>query len=66
MVDGVHGVPSPSIVKHSDENKCYVVICRRGCPWTVRVRKGKDDRWRITSVVQPHTCSTIVDDMKHA
>jgi hypothetical protein len=32
----------PFIVKHSNENKRYVVTCRRGCPWTVRARKGKD------------------------
>jgi hypothetical protein len=31
------------IVKHSDENKRYVVTCHRGYPWTVRARKGKDD-----------------------
>jgi hypothetical protein len=29
------------MVKHSDENKRHVVIYRRGCPWTVRARKGK-------------------------
>jgi hypothetical protein len=27
---------------------------------------GKDYSWRITSVVQPHTCLTNVDDMNHA
>jgi hypothetical protein len=53
------------IVKHSNENKRYVVPYRRGCPWTVHARKGKDDSWRITSVVQPHTCLTNVDDMNH-
>jgi hypothetical protein len=31
------------IVKHLDENKRYIITCRRGCPWTVRARKGKDD-----------------------
>jgi hypothetical protein len=55
----------PFMVKHSDENKCYVLTCCRGCPWTVRARKGKDGSWRITSVVQPHTCLTNVDDMNH-
>jgi hypothetical protein len=54
------------IIKHSDENKCYIVICCRGCPWIVHARKGKDGYWRITSVVEPHTCSTNVDDRKHA
>jgi hypothetical protein len=55
----------PFIVKHLDENKRYVVICHRGCPWRVHARKGKDSSWRITSVIQPHTCSTIVDDKEH-
>jgi hypothetical protein len=54
------------MVKHSDENKCYVVTCHRGCPWTIHTRKGKDDSWRITSVVQPHTCFMNVDDRYHA
>jgi hypothetical protein len=56
----------PFMVKHSDENKSYVVTCCRDCPLTVRARKGKDGSWRITSVVQPHTCFTIVDDRNHA
>jgi hypothetical protein len=54
------------MVKHSDENKRYVLTCRRVCPWTIYARKGKDGSWRITSVVQPHTCLTNVDDMNHA
>jgi hypothetical protein len=54
------------IIKHSYENKRYVITCRRGCPWTVHARKGKYDSWRITSIVQPHTCLTNVDDIKHA
>jgi hypothetical protein len=33
----------PFMIKHSDEDKCYVVTCHRGCPWTVHTRKGKDD-----------------------
>jgi hypothetical protein len=53
----------PFMVKHSDENKRYIITCCRGCPWTVRARKGNDGRWRITSVFQPHTCLTNVDDM---
>jgi hypothetical protein len=54
------------IVKHSDENKHYVITCRHGCPWTVHARKAKDDNWMIPSVVQPHTRFTNVDDRKHA
>jgi hypothetical protein len=30
------------MVKHSDENKRYIITFLRGCPWTVRARKGKD------------------------
>jgi hypothetical protein len=30
------------MVKHSDENKCYVMTCRRGCPWIVCNRKRKN------------------------
>jgi hypothetical protein len=55
----------PFMVKHSDENKRYVITCRRGCPSIVCARKGKDDSWRITSVVQPHTCVTNVNNRKH-
>jgi hypothetical protein len=54
----------PFIVKHLDENKCYAVTCHHGCPWTVCARKGKDDSWRITSVVQPHTCLTNMDNRR--
>jgi hypothetical protein len=56
----------PFMVKHSDENKRYVLTCRHGCPWTVHGRKEKNCSWRIISVVQPHTCLTNVDDMNHA
>jgi hypothetical protein len=55
----------PFMVKHSDENKHYVLTCRRGCPWIVCARKGKDCSWGISSVVQPHTCLMNVDDMNH-
>jgi hypothetical protein len=32
----------PFMVKHSDENKPYVLTCHHDCPWTVCARKGKD------------------------
>jgi hypothetical protein len=54
------------IIKHSVGNKCHIVICRHGFPWTIHARKGKDDGWRITSVIQSHTYSANVDDRKHA
>jgi hypothetical protein len=56
----------PFMVKYSDENKLYVITCHRGCSWIVHARKVKDDNWRITCVVQPHSCLTNVDDRKHA
>jgi hypothetical protein len=56
----------PFIIKHSDENKHYVLACHHGCPWMVHARKGKDDNWRIISIVQPYTCLTNVDNMNHA
>jgi hypothetical protein len=56
----------PFMVKHSNENKHYIITCHHGCPWTVHARKEKDGNWRITSVVQPHTCLTNVDDRNHA
>jgi hypothetical protein len=30
----------PFMVKNPDENKRYILTCRRGCPWTVHARKG--------------------------
>ena len=56
----------PFMVKHSDDNKRYVLTCHRSCPWIVHARKEKDDSWRITSVVQPYTCLMNADDRKHA
>jgi hypothetical protein len=53
------------MVKHLDENKHYIITCRRGCPRTVHARKGKDGSWRITSVVQPHTCLMNVNIIKN-
>jgi hypothetical protein len=55
----------PFVVRHSDENRHYVLTCHCGCPWIVQTRKGKDGSWRITSVVQPHTCLMNVDDRNH-
>jgi hypothetical protein len=56
----------PFLVKHSDENKRYVLTCHHGCPCIVHARKVKDGSWRITSIVQPHTCLTNVDNRNHA
>jgi hypothetical protein len=32
----------PFMVKHSDENKRYVITCRCGCRWTVCTRKREN------------------------
>jgi hypothetical protein len=32
----------PFMVKHSDENKHYILTYHHGCSWIVRARKGKD------------------------
>jgi hypothetical protein len=32
----------PFMVKHSDENKRYMLTYHHGCPWTIHSRKGKD------------------------
>jgi hypothetical protein len=32
----------PFMVKHSDENKRYVLTCHRGCHWSICTRKGND------------------------
>jgi hypothetical protein len=54
------------MVKHLDLNRHCVLTCHHGCPWTVHARKEKDCSWRITSIVQPHTYLTNVDDRNHA
>jgi hypothetical protein len=56
----------PFIVRHSNDNTCYIITGHHGCPWIVGARKGNDGNWRIISVVQPHTCFTNVDNRKHA
>jgi hypothetical protein len=67
LASGVCSIPSlPFMFKDSDENRRYVLTYRCGCPWTVHTRRGKDGSWRITSVVQPHTCLMVVDDRNHA
>jgi hypothetical protein len=45
------------IVTHSDQELRYHVICKNGCMWRLNARKRQSDgKWRITKVVQPHTC----------
>ena len=33
------------------------MICKNGCMWMLNARKRQSDgKWRITKVVEPHTC----------
>jgi hypothetical protein len=35
------------------------VICKNGCMWRLNARKRQSDgKWRISKVVEPHTCLT--------
>jgi hypothetical protein len=45
------------IVTHSDQELRYHVICKNGYMWTLNARKRQSDgKWRISKVVQHHTC----------
>ena len=47
----------PYNVTHSDQELRYHVICKNGCMWRLNARKRQSDgKWRISKVVQPHTC----------
>jgi hypothetical protein len=47
----------PFAVVHSDRNLRYEVMCKQGCMWRVwaRLQRGIG-KWKITKVVEPHTC----------
>ena len=56
----------PYTVSHSDISLRYHVKCLSlGCPWRLNARKRTDDKWRISKVVQPHTCFTNKGQEKH-
>ena len=47
----------PYNVTHSDQDLRYHVICKNGCMWRLNARKRQSDgKWRISKVVEPHTC----------
>jgi hypothetical protein len=49
----------PYSVSHSDSELRYHIRCKAGfpCTWKLNAQKKKSDgKWRISSVVQPHTC----------
>jgi hypothetical protein len=49
----------PYTITHSDRELRYHIICKNGfpCMWRLTARKKQSDgKWRISKVVQPHTC----------
>ena len=47
----------PYTVTHSDQKLRYHLICKNGCLWRLNAqRRHSDGKWRITKVVEPHTC----------
>jgi hypothetical protein len=57
----------PFTVVHSDKNLRYDIMCKQGCRWRVWSRVTKNTgKWRITRVLQPHTCSLAKPKKLHA
>jgi hypothetical protein len=51
---------------HSDKNLRYDIMCKQGCLCRVWSRVVKNtEKWRITRVVQPHTCSSVKPKQVH-
>jgi hypothetical protein len=57
----------PYKVLHSHvERRCTVICDKERCPWRVCERKQKvSEKWKITRVVRPHTCSSHDLGTKH-
>jgi hypothetical protein len=57
----------PYKVLHSYMEQCYMVVCdKERCPWKVCGRKQKvNGKWKITKVVEPHTCASHDLNTKH-
>jgi hypothetical protein len=54
-------------VVHSDKILSYYIMCKQGCLWRVWSRMVKNTgKWKITRVVQPHTCSSAKPKQVHA
>jgi len=50
----------PFTLVHSDKNLRYDVMCKQGCLWRVWSRRIRSTgKWRVSRVVQPHTCSSL-------
>ena len=56
----------PFRVINSFKEKRYTVACEeQQCGWRVCARKTKADKWKITSVKQPHVCATAEAEENH-
>uniref|UniRef100_K3XQZ9 SWIM-type domain-containing protein n=1 Tax=Setaria italica TaxID=4555 RepID=K3XQZ9_SETIT len=56
----------PFSVVHSDKNLRYNVMCKQGCHWRVWSRLiSSTGQWRISIVVQPHTCRSSQPKREH-
>uniref|UniRef100_K3YXR9 SWIM-type domain-containing protein n=1 Tax=Setaria italica TaxID=4555 RepID=K3YXR9_SETIT len=56
----------PFSVVHSDKNLRYNVMCKQGCHWRVWSRLiSSTGQWRISNVVQPHTCRSSQPKREH-
>uniref|UniRef100_K3Y1J3 MULE transposase domain-containing protein n=1 Tax=Setaria italica TaxID=4555 RepID=K3Y1J3_SETIT len=56
----------PFSVVHSDKNLRYNVMCKQGCHWRVWSRLiSSTGHWRISNVVQLHTCRSSQPKREH-
>ena len=57
----------PFTVVHSDKNLRYDVMCKQGCLWRVWSQHVRSTgKWRVSRVVQPHTCSSSKPKQVHS
>jgi hypothetical protein len=61
----------PYFVTHSNKNLKYHIRCKNAnggglCLWQLNARKRKSDgKWKVSKVVQPHTCLTNRGQQRH-
>ena len=57
---GLYYISPQTVQRHySDKELRYHVICKNGCMWRLNAQKRQSDgKWRISKVVEPHTCLT--------
>jgi hypothetical protein len=49
----------PYYVRHSDKNKRYTVLCKKGYGWGLWDRRQRNEKWKIRNVKQPHMCQSL-------